>query len=111
MKIGDRVKLCTGETGIIDEIFCRTVRVKFIDYSIITQEDKLLLEKKENISISDAYNRIREELQSNPEYFNLWAEKIRYIGLSSYSKAIEKLFNIQQPKVIKKTLEDYHEKK
>ena len=110
MKIGDRVKSFNGDTGIIEEIFCRRVRVKFNDYSIITDENKLLLEKKENISISDAYNRIREELQSNPEYFNSWVEEIGYINLSSCSRAIEKLFNIQQPKIIKKTLEDYHRK-
>lgn len=65
------------------------------------------------MSLQDAYNTIKRELETNPEYFELWEQQIKNLRLKTNTSCemLEKMFDIKKPQntLKKRTLKDYHE--
>lgn len=77
--------------------------------SLITKTNR----KEQKMSIKDAFNCIKQELETNPEYFELWEQQIKNLRLKTNTSCemLEKMFDIKKPQntLKKRTLKDYHE--
>lgn len=125
--IGDQVQVIgTSGSGTIKDIFT-TRGVRYYTVNVPTSSggpwsnhyEKHQLRKKtmSQISLKQAYERIREELGKNPDYFKAWVDDLDncvrdkspgVLSITHLKEVVADLFRVTFPEPSTKSLEEYH---